>query len=149
MSPRLAIAALLLVSCGGGAPKPVHTSTRPAPEPEPPGVVEPWTAGPEVLRARIETLDREIASREDALGLAPLVPGAEPPAPMTEPGAGTCTRSARPACQDVCSLSDSICSAADEICRIADQLAGDAWAAGRCTAGKTSCARARERCCSC
>jgi hypothetical protein len=60
-----------------------------------------------------------------------------------------CVRSTRPLCQDVCSLADSICDAADEICRLADALPGDAWAAGRCTAGNESCAKARARCCGC
>ncbi len=159
----LAVAA----SCGGGGmARSTHVDGRP-PQPE------PWTGSPDAARARIETLDREIAARVATLDVGAIEPGRTPvieprPQPMTDPptaggdagssgagssGAGssraTCERSPRPLCQDVCSLSDSICDAADEICRLADQLAGDAWAAGRCSAGKDACSTARTRCCGC
>lgn len=165
----LALALALAVSCGGsgkvmyeGQPTKL---TRPQPEPLP--------ATDEARHARIETLDREIADRAATLGFEPLPgtnprPGTNPwsgtgtnPRPSTNPDPGTstmaeppgvadsCPRSSRPVCQDVCTLSDSICDAADEICRIAASMPGDDWAAGRCSAGATSCAQARTRCCDC
>lgn len=139
-------AALAIASCGGGAAK-----SRMKPEapvmPNGPETTTP-SGDPEAARARIETLDREIAARESTLGLARFDPGVEP-VPMTSPATATCTRSPSPRCQDVCTLSDSICAAADEICKLAGALPGDAWASGRCTAGNVSCGRARERCCDC
>jgi hypothetical protein len=155
--------AIALVSCGGGAATRAtrEPSTRPMPEPMP----EQWVGSPDTVRARIETLDREIADRAHAMGLEPpgsdvFDPGTSPSpstststststSRMTVPAGPTCDRSTRPLCEDVCSLADSICDAAGEICKLAGSLPGDAWAAGRCSAGASSCERARERCCGC
>ena len=156
----------VLASCGGSNSK--QASMRETPDPSRTSIPEPWLASPEVLRARITTLDREIEARVATLGFDPAVdpevdpvpdPAVDPmgpttgPRPMTDPPGiptpPTCARSPRPVCQDICSLADSICSAAHEICRLATALPGDDWAAGRCGAGRTSCARARERCCGC
>lgn len=162
----------VLASCGGGNSK--QASMRETPDPSRTSIPEPWLASPEVLRARITTLDREIEARAATLGFEPAIdpaidpavdPAVDPaidpvgpttsprPTAMTDPPGSltspTCARSPRPVCQDVCSLADSICGAADEICRLATALPGDDWAAGRCAAGKTSCARAGQRCCGC
>ncbi len=132
--------ALALASCGGSRVAPAA------------GVAPPqeWPVGDERARARITTLDREIADRAAALGLEPpavVDPGGEP---MADPAApSTCERSPRPVCQDVCGLADAICTAATEICKLAGELPGDAWAAQRCAAGTGSCAQARDRCCGC
>jgi hypothetical protein len=147
--------AVATASCGGGG---VAKRAKPASEATTPRAIpEPWNAPPEVVRARIETLDREIAARAGTLDVDGEAPGTdvEPPThvpmptPTTAPGAEACVRSTRPVCRDVCSLADSICNAADEICELAAALPGDVWAAGRCAAGRSSCARARERCCGC
>ena len=162
------LALALAVSCGGSGKvmyegQPTKMA-RPLPEPLP--------ATDEARHARIETLDREIADRAATLGFEPINTGRNPeagtnPRPSTNPEPGTnpqpgtstmadppgvtnsCPRSSRPVCQDVCNLSDSICDAADEICRIAAAMPGDDWAAGRCSAGASSCAHARTRCCGC
>jgi hypothetical protein len=141
--------ALVVAGCGGSKPVPASRTMSEAPPPS------TWPVSDEGARARITTLDREIAARAMTLGLEPsaVTPG-DPDGPagtsMTDPVTpSTCERSQRPACQDVCSLSDAICAASDEICQLAGQLAGDAWAAERCAAGRGSCAAARERCCRC
>lgn len=148
-SVRLALVAglgvsALIASCGGMSKRPAQAPPTDAPV--------TWPTTPEAARARIETLDREIAARNETLDARPAVTSHDPAtSPMIEPGGDTetCVRSARPVCQDVCSLSDSICDAADEICKLAADLPGDDWAAGRCTAGKESCDKARLRCCNC
>ena len=148
LAVALATGPMMIVGCGGSpyGARPAR-SVRPQTIPEPPPSIDPGIS-PDAVRARIETLDREIAARAMTLGFEPTMPDADGgPEPMAVPP--TCTRSPRPVCQDVCSLSDSICDAADEICRLADALVGDAWAAGRCTAGHASCAQARARCCGC
>ncbi|HVV82828.1 MAG TPA: hypothetical protein VHE35_07095 [Kofleriaceae bacterium] len=161
-----ATAALVSASCGG-AQAPAHETVAP-------GRPQTWPVSPDAAHARIETLDREIADRSaslDASMTGPrttvIEPGTnhepgtspvEPPTPTPTPvpmsdvegtARATCERSPRPVCQDVCNLSDSICDAAAEICQLAGSLPGDAWAAGRCDAGKGSCATSRERCCHC
>ena len=148
-----ALIAALVAACGGSGPMARTSANRTDPT-----TYELWNASPEVKRARIETLEQEIAAGNDDLERSPA-PAVDPDrSPMVEPGtapssdpggASACVRSARPVCQDVCSLSDSICDASDEICRLAESLPGDEWAAGKCTAGRESCARARQRCCGC
>ena len=111
--------------------------------------------GPE--RDRIRALESEIAADLETMGLPPpdestdaIGPDAAEPVPMGTEVSTTCESPPTGAgCADVCTLADSICGNAQQICDLADQLAPDDWAAGRCTAARTSCARAAARCCSC
>ncbi|HEY6178927.1 MAG TPA: hypothetical protein VIX73_30955, partial [Kofleriaceae bacterium] len=52
-------------------------------------------------------------------------------------------------CTDVCKLGDSVCRNQERICELAGKLAGDDWAANKCTRARASCQAAHERCCSC
>ncbi len=106
--------------------------------------------------ARIEDLDRQIAEQMEELGLtAPtddemMSSGWESPALPMSDLVSTCE--APPmgdGCEDVCTTGDLICDNAQAICDLADELAPDDWAAQRCSAGRESCDRARERCCGC
>ena len=145
----LAAGAAVAASCGGA---PAKQMTEPRSVPPAYAGPEPLMVPPDQVRARIEALDRDLAARAQELGLEPppSTHGADgATAPLADPATLTCPRSPRPVCQDVCTLADSICDAADEICELARALPGDRWAAGRCTAGQDSCARARERCCAC
>jgi hypothetical protein len=66
-------------------------------------------------------------------------PDAACPAPASEP----------PECRDSCTLATSICDNAGRICRLAQQLAGDDWAAGKCTDAGAVCRQATADCCGC
>lgn len=155
MTARAHAPALALVAGAGAAALVACAAAKaPAPAAHSPAhdVTAPPLAGrPDELRERIRQLDADIAA---ALATADL--GA-PDAAAVEATASvpladlrtTCERSSRQLCQDVCRLGDSICDNASAICELADQLPGDAWAAERCSAGKASCKRASERCCTC
>ncbi len=52
-------------------------------------------------------------------------------------------------CIDICKIDDSICKNADRICRLADTLAGNEWAAEKCSSGKASCKEASQKCADC
>ena len=142
---RWAVAALaaLIVACGGS------TARKAAPE------GRDTTGGVAAPRTEIEQLDARITAELQTLGLAPpddtelteMMVAHRTPALPQGTAAEACTTP--PTCSDVCTLADSICASATRICELADQMAGDAWATQRCAAGKESCARARERCCSC
>ncbi|HEX7837935.1 MAG TPA: hypothetical protein VF469_10760, partial [Kofleriaceae bacterium] len=60
-----------------------------------------------------------------------------------------CHPQASARCKDACTLSDSICNNQQRICDLAKQLAGDDWAAGKCTSARASCQAAHASCCSC
>lgn len=70
---------------------------------------------------------------------APQPPDASCPPAASEP----------PACRDSCTLAGSICDNASRICRIAQQLAGDDWAAGKCSDASAVCRQATADCCDC
>lgn len=124
-----------VVACGAAMkPGAAPAASRP---------IESVQGRPDDLRAQIDTLDADIASRRDAAGL-PALPEAMSAGPA-------CTPPSPPpgGCTDVCTLGDAICADADKICSLADQLPGDAWAAGKCSHGKAACSDARQRCCDC
>jgi hypothetical protein len=91
---------------------------------------------------------QQLANQIDADRLQMNLPPAEPMAGIP-PTAPTCTRSPSETCTETCTLSDSICRNAKQICDLADQLAGDTWAAGKCTDAKATCEAATRRCCEC
>lgn len=126
-----------LVACGG---VPMHKPHGQSPAPAP---GSPHDA--------IIALDEQIAADVAAQGGTEPTPEAiEAASAMSiSDAAGVCVRPLGDVCGDSCRLSDSICSAAGEICKLAAQLPGDAWAEGRCDAGKASCADAARRCCAC
>jgi len=107
----------------------------------------------------IAALDREIAAQLSRAQVAPpaaaACSGAACAAAMIEPFAtpSTTDPACHPAssarCSDVCTLSDSICKNQQRICDLAKQLAGDDWAAGKCTSARASCQAAHDSCCSC
>jgi hypothetical protein len=106
----------------------------------------------------IAALDREIAAQLSRAQVAPptaACSGAACAAAMAEPFATptptdpACHPQSSARCQDVCTLSDSICKNQQRICELANQLAGDDWAAGKCTSARASCQAAHDRCCSC
>ncbi len=112
--------------------------------------------GPRGHDPRIEDLDRQIAEQMAEIGLAPPTDEemamASWQAPDLTMGSLVDACEAPPtgeACADVCTTGDLICDNATSICELADDLPGDDWAAERCAAGKESCDRARERCCTC
>lgn len=70
-------------------------------------------------------------------------------APVAPVAPQACHPAATETCTSVCTLADSICGNADKICDLARQLAGDTWAADKCTAGKATCDAARAKCCGC
>ena len=130
-------------------------SPRMATAEAPPGAM----ASPADPRARIEALDREIS---DALGRAQLASpaiaacsGAACSAAMTEPfatstvGDPTCRPAPTDQCTSACTLAGSICDNQRKICELAQQLAGDDWAANKCSRARASCTAAHERCCGC
>ena len=105
---------------------------------------------------RIQNLDSQIAEQMEELGLtAPtddemMSSGWESAALPESDLVSTCE--APPmgdGCDDVCTTGDLICDNAQAICDLADELAPDDWASQRCSAGRESCDRARERCCGC
>lgn len=80
-------------------------------------------------------------------GMSPQAMAAKIAPPSTD---NACTHGTSETCSDSCKLADSICENAGKICTIAGELDGaDAWANGKCTEGKTSCDKAKERCCGC
>lgn len=137
LTTAAAIAAV--VACGGAPMHKVQSNTSP-PVPAPGGEHD-----------AIVALDARIAADVAAQGGAEPTPEAiEAASTMSiADAAGVCVRPLGDVCGDSCQLSDSICSAASEICKLAAQLPGDAWASGRCDAGKASCADSARRCCEC
>jgi hypothetical protein len=72
-------------------------------------------------------------------------------APAIQPPDAACpvTVSEPPQCRDSCTLATSICSNAERICRLAEDLAGDDWAAGKCSDAAGVCRQATADCCDC
>ena len=98
--------------------------------------------------SEIRTLDAHIDQQLGQMGL-------EPPtaADIQTYRAGdlptVCPQPQTQQCDDVCTLADGICADAEKICNLADQLAGDQESQDKCTSGKLSCERAKQRCCDC
>jgi len=144
----VAAAGAAAVGCAGGAPK----ASAPTP-----AAMAPMELGDR--HAEIDALDREIA---DALARGHVTPqvtsscrGATCATAMSEPFAvpaatdATCHPAASDRCNDACTISTSICTNQQRICELAAQLAGDDWAANKCTSARASCQAARESCCHC
>ncbi len=145
----LAAASVAFVACAGGSPK--------ASAPTPAAMAPPMERGDR--HAEIDALDREIA---DALARAHVaVPAASSCSgetcatamsqPFAVPAAtdAACHPAASDRCTDACTISTSICGNQQKICELAQQLAGDDWAANKCTSARASCQAARASCCSC
>jgi hypothetical protein len=151
----LGAACAIALACGGaqlGAKSPAPPAPAAATRGE--SLTMPGDA-----RAEIEELDRQItAELAGAQVPAPAIPSCSGPActaAVAEPFAtpttsdSTCHPAATPRCTDVCKLGDSVCHNQERICELAAQLAGDDWAANKCTGARASCKAAHERCCSC
>ncbi|TMQ12658.1 MAG: hypothetical protein E6J91_20480 [Deltaproteobacteria bacterium] len=150
----LAVAAAIATACGGARPaSPAAAPMRAGP------AAESLAPAPGDPRAEIDALDREITA---ALARAQLAPpamascaGASCQAAIAEPFATpqtsdpVCRPAASEKCKDVCTLSTSICRDQQRICDLARQLAGDDWAANKCTSARASCQAAHDSCCSC
>jgi hypothetical protein len=149
----LGAALAVAIACGGAQ----HAARSGAPAPPATSAAAP--AGQADPRAEIAALDRDITAQLD---LAHVVPpdaasctGAACAEAMSQPYAAPAPTdpACRPApsdrCRDVCSLSTSICKSQDRICELAHQLAGDDWAANKCSRARTSCQAAHDSCCSC
>ena len=143
----IALAVVALAACGGskqaaGAAPPVAPQmTREAPHDE------------------IAKLDQEIATAmgKDQLPLpaeATCTGAACPhamevaaqPLALTDP---QCKRGSSEACETSCNLSGSICKNANRICELAKDMAGDDWAAQKCTSARKSCSDSNKKCCTC
>ncbi|MEO8699509.1 MAG: hypothetical protein ABI867_05670 [Kofleriaceae bacterium] len=144
-----AVIAVIVVACGGAPTKSAPPRT---PASMDAGVM---SSGPQSARERIDQLDKQI-DRAFAKWSEPRPPIGE----MTPTVASTnvqvkptadpeCKPGASETCSDTCKLGDSICDNANEICKIAGELGDDAYANGKCTSGRASCEKARQRCCGC
>jgi hypothetical protein len=153
----LAAACAALVACSGAQPKAAAPPSAAMQPVERPGDVHAQAHAD--AHAEIDALDRQIA---DELARAHVPPPAAPPctgagcaAAMSQsfsvqaPSDATCHPAASDRCTDACSLSTSICNNQQKICDLAQQLAGDDWAANKCTSARASCQAARASCCSC
>jgi hypothetical protein len=103
----------------------------PAAEPAEAGAIAPSSMG--------ETEAAAAGADSGRMSAVPQPPDAACPASASEP----------PECRDNCTLAGSICDNAGRICRIAQQLAGDDWAAGKCTDASAVCRQATADCCDC
>jgi hypothetical protein len=107
--------------------------------------------------AQIEQLAAAVAADRDRMGLAapvePRIAGVAGVAePMSTPLSSqdpSCHHGTGDRCTTSCTLSDSICTNAAKICELAHQLAGDTWAADKCTSSQTTCEAAHAKCCAC
>jgi hypothetical protein len=119
---------------------------------------------PQVMRSdphdEITQLDQQIEQERVTMGLGdrvtPMATCPDCPVAPVEPFAVrpsstelTCRPASNDGCRDICTISDSICINADKICSIAQQLAGDKWAADKCSTSKTTCEAAHAKCCGC
>lgn len=147
------------VACSGQ--RSPRTSAAPSAPGDPSGAMaqRPAVAPGGDPHDEIAALDREIAA---ALSRAQLAPpdtapcsGAACATAMSEPFAApsaadpACHPAASARCGEVCTVSDSICKNQQRICELARRLAGDDWAAGKCTSARASCRTAHDSCCSC
>jgi hypothetical protein len=143
------IAAVVACSAGG------HRSAAPM------APMAPQTAGSEPAgdpHAEIEQLSQQIehdrAAQPHGAGATPMVAGATPREPRSAPlpPSGqdpTCHPAPSDTCTSSCKLSDSICTNAEHICKLAGELAGDDWAAKKCTSARATCDTAHTECCGC
>jgi hypothetical protein len=154
---RLVLGAVLVgcaiaVACGGARPATPERLAAPS-------RAQTMAPAPGDPRAEIDALDREITAELARAQIAPPAAascsGAACGAAIGEPFATpvvtdpACHRAPSEKCNDVCTLSTSICRNQQRICDLARQLAGDDWAANKCTRARTSCQAAHDSCCSC
>jgi hypothetical protein len=149
----LGTALAVVIACGGAQ----HAAKSSAPPAQAATAAAP--AGEANPRDEIAALDREITAQLDSAHVVPpeaaSCTGAACAEAMSQPYSAPAPTdpACRPApsdrCKDVCSLSGSICKNQDRICELARQLAGDDWAANKCSRARTSCQAAHDSCCSC
>jgi hypothetical protein len=139
----LGLACGALVACAGGA---MHASTAPASQADaglPTGRGDP-------NRAEIERLANEIAQQRATDGFTtPATPLAQPFSTLPKSTDDACHHGTGDTCTSACTIADSICDNAGKICALADKMAGDKWAADKCTDAQASCAEANTKCCGC
>lgn len=158
---RILLAASLTLLIGACA------ASKPAPAPA--SQAAPGSAGEDpAARAEIARLWDELDGWRGQAGIAgDAIPTATPAeaeaassmrepavssvAPAIQPPDAACPAagSEPPQCRDSCTLATSICSNAERICRLAEDLAGDDWAAGKCTDAAAVCRQATTDCCDC
>lgn len=163
---RILLAASLTLILGAcGASKPAQAPASQA---------APGSAGEDPARAEIARLWDEIDGWRGQAGMAGPEgnDGNDGASPMAAPGEAEAATSMRepasvaptiqppdtacpvtvsepPQCRDSCTLATSICSNAERICRLAADLAGDDWAAGKCSDAASVCRQATADCCDC
>lgn len=145
MKYALAVAAMVLAACAMRSAAPRASSAAPGID---------GMQGRGDAHAEIQRLADAIAQAraDDGLAASPLPAIAPGPLPMASVPVSTdpaCTHGTSDTCTSACTLADSICDNAAKICALAEQLAGDRWAADKCTDGKASCEQAHAKCCAC
>ncbi len=150
---RLVAASVLCIafaSCGA--------SKRPAMAPASSATTMPAGADSGVMpgdpKQEIERLFAELEQKRTELDLpepkpAPASEGATPMSVTPLSTDATCKPAKTERCASSCTFSDSICTNAEKICKLAGQLAGDPWAADKCSRAKQTCATAHTSCCGC
>jgi len=147
-----AVLCMIAVACAASRPQkaaaPAATGGMEAPQR--PEIVKPLSPQDD----EIEQLARDLEAKRVELGL-PTEPGcagatcAQTPEPLALVQPTAECRPQTETCKQSCTLSDSICENSKKICDLAGQLAGDAWAAKKCTDGNTTCTAAKAKCCKC
>lgn len=102
--------------------------------------------------AEIERLSAQIDQQRSQMALpAPMAASAVEPmsVPITSHTDNQCHPAQTQTCTDSCSISDSICDNAKKICDLANDLAGDTWAADKCSSATQTCKSSHEKCCAC
>ncbi len=140
--PLVALAWCFVLACAARATAPSQT---PAPPP----------TMPSSPHDQIQQLSDQIDTDRARMALAepppqmPMSATAQPMGEVPSSHDAACHHGTSQTCGDSCNLSDSICTSAKKICDLASGLANDKWAAEKCDRGKTTCAAAQAKCCSC
>jgi hypothetical protein len=123
----------------GGAP-------QPAPRPNSPEADQIDALVAQIEKARGLPLEHGAVPQVENIHSSAMSGGTAPVAPTA-----TCEipKGQSDTCKQSCTLSDSICANAKKICDLAGQMAGDAWAAQKCSDGNATCATAKKQCCEC
>lgn len=138
-----------IVACATASQRPAAPAATAAHEQPPMMAGDP--------HAQIEQLSANIEQQRQQMGLpahattaaAAAVPMAATPLPPPAAQDKTCHPAPSETCSDSCKLSDSICDSAGKICKLAEDLAGDTWAADKCTTARDTCDAAHHKCCGC
>lgn len=145
----LGVVCAIALACGGA---------RKSAMAPPPGAAAGGALPAVDRKGEIEQLEGEIRADLARMGLSETTPAGPctdcTPQRMNEQitlhgSDATCTPGTSDTCRDSCKLADSICTSAGKICTIAADMGNDTWANGKCVDGKTSCDRAKARCCGC